>query len=159
MVALTAAEEELHIRKIMKGTVIDHINVGYALSVLRILGLTGKENNIVGVAMNVPSKKLGRKDIVKVEDRELDAEEVDKIALIAPKATINIIRDYKVVEKQKAKLPHIVRGIIKCDNPICISNSSEPIQPTLFMEEEDPLRLRCYYCNRIMDKDSIIRQF
>ncbi len=159
MTELTAAEEELHIRKIKKGTVIDHIGAGHALSVMRILGLTGKENNVVSIAMNVPSKRLGRKDIVKVEDRELDAEEVDKIALIAPKATINIIRDYEVVEKQKAKLPQIIRGIIKCDNPICISNSSEPIQPTFFLEAEDPLKLRCYYCSRIMEKDSIIRQF
>jgi len=157
--ALATAEEELYVRKIRMGTVIDHISAGHALSVLRILGLTGKENNVVSIAMNVRSKKLGRKDIVKVEDRELDAEEVDKIALIAPKATINIIRDYEVVEKQEAKLPKIIRGIIKCDNPICVSSGKEPIQPTFFMEKEDPLRLRCYYCNRIMNKDSIVRQF
>jgi len=156
---LTATEEELRIRKIKEGTVIDHISAGHALSVLRILGMTGRENNVVSIAMNVPSKKLGRKDIVKVENRELNAEEVDKIALIAPRATINIIRNYAVVEKQKAKLPRIIRGIVRCDNPTCISNSKEPIQPTFFMEREEPLRLRCYYCNRIMDKDAIIRQF
>ncbi len=156
---MAAAGEELRVQKIKRGTVIDHINAGNALSVLRILGLTGKENNVVSIAMNVRSKSLGKKDIVKVEDRELDAEEVDKIALIAPRATINIIRDYEVVEKQKAKLPKIIRGMIKCDNPMCVSNSNEPIQPTFFMEKEDPLRLRCYYCNRIMNKDSIIKQF
>lgn len=159
MNTLAAVEEELRIRKIKEGTVIDHISAGHALSVLRILGMTGKDNNVVSVAMNVPSHRLGKKDIVKVENRELSAEEVDKIALIAPKATINIIRNYLVVEKQQAKLPKVIRGIIKCDNVMCISNSKEPIHPTFFMEREDPLRVRCYYCNRIMDKDDILRQF
>lgn len=154
-----AETEELRIRKIKEGTVIDHINAGHALSVLRILGMTGRENNVVSVAINVPSSKLGKKDIVKVEDRELNAEEVDKIALIAPKATINIIRNYVVIEKQKVKLPQIIRGIVKCDNPMCISNSKEPIQPTFFLEKDDPLKLRCYYCNRILDKEAIIKQF
>ena len=154
-----STSEELRVQKIREGTVIDHINAGHALSVLRILGMTGRENHVVSVAINVPSTKLKKKDIVKVEGRELNAEEVDKIALIAPKATINIIRDYEVVEKQKVKLPKIVRGIVKCDNPMCISNSKEPIQSTFFLEQDDPLRLRCYYCNRILDKEAIIHQF
>ena len=156
---MTAVESEFRIKKIKEGTVIDHISAGHALSVLRILGMTDVKNNVVSVAMNVPSHKLGKKDIVKVENRELNAEEVDKIALIAPKATINIIRNYVVIEKQKTKIPNIIRGIIKCDNVMCITNSKEPIQPTFYLEKEDPLRLRCYYCNRIMDKDDILRQF
>lgn len=153
-----AEAEELRIRKIKEGTVIDHITAGHALSVLRILKMTGK-NNVVSIAMNVPSHTLGSKDIVKVENRELSAEEVDTIALIAPKATINIIRNYVVVEKQKTKLPNIIRGILKCDNVMCISNSKEPIQSTFFIEKDDFLRLRCYYCNRIMDKTDILKQF
>jgi len=155
---LAVAKEELHIRKIKEGTVIDHITAGHALSVLRILGTVGKEN-VVSIAMNVPSKKLGKKDIVKVENRELSAEEVDKIVLIAPKAKINIIRNYVVVEKQQVKLPKIIRGMLKCDNMMCISNSKEPIQSTFFLEREDPLKIRCYYCNRIMDKGDIIKQY
>jgi aspartate carbamoyltransferase regulatory subunit len=121
--------------------------------------LIEKGNYVVTIAMNVQSKKLGRKDIVKVEERALNAEEADKIALIAPQATINIIRDYSVVAKQRTKLPQVIRGIVKCDNLSCISNSSEPIQPTFFVEREDPLRIRCYYCNRIMDKEDVLRQF
>lgn len=155
---MASAGTELRIEKIKEGTVIDHITAGHALSVLRILGMTGKDS-VVSVAMNVPSHKLGKKDIVKVENRELNAEEVDKIALIAPKATINIIRNYQVAEKQRAKLPKVIRGIIKCDNMLCVSNFKEPTQPTFLMEREDPLRLRCYYCNRIMDKDDILKQF
>jgi aspartate carbamoyltransferase regulatory subunit len=154
-----AVADELRVKKIREGTVIDHINAGTALSVLRILGLIEKGNYVVTIAMNVQSKKLGRKDIVKVEERALNAEEADKIALIAPQATINIIRDYSVVAKQRTKLPQVIRGIVKCDNLSCISNSSEPIQPTFFVEREDPLRIRCYYCNRIMDKEDVLRQF
>jgi aspartate carbamoyltransferase regulatory subunit len=156
---LTITEEELRVKKIREGTVIDHITAGHALSVLRILGLTGKEHTVVTVAMNVPSRRLKRKDIVKVENRELSADEVDKIALIAPNATINIIRNYDVVEKQNAKLPKSIRGIITCDNLMCISNSNEPIQPMFFLEREAPLKLRCYFCNRILDKEAVIRQF
>ena len=153
------SDNELRVMKIRFGTVIDHINSGTSLSVLRILGLTGKGENVVTIAMNVPSRKIGRKDIVKVEDRVLSSEEADKIALIAPKATINIIRDYAVVGKQTIKLPQVVKGLVKCDNLSCISNGKEPIQSTFFVEGKDPLRLRCYYCNRTMSKDDVLKQF
>ena len=94
------AETTLRVSKIKNGTVIDHITNGHALDVVKILGITGRTGGIVTVAMNVPSKKLEVKDIVKVEGRELNSKEVDKIALLAPHASINIIRDYVVVEKQ-----------------------------------------------------------
>jgi aspartate carbamoyltransferase regulatory subunit len=154
-----AEEKELRVQKIRDGTVIDHISAGNALSVLKILGIAGLEDNVISIAMNVPSHTLERKDIVKVEGRELDPDEVDKIALIAPRATINIIRDYAVVEKQKTRLPKIIRGIVKCANVTCISNSKEPTEPMFFVEREEPLRLRCYYCNRIMEKDDVLKQF
>ncbi len=152
-------EDELRVKKIREGTVIDHISAGNALSVLHILGMTGRQDNVVSIAMNVPSKKLGRKDIVKVEERTLNAEEVDKIALIAPRATINIVNNYAVAAKQKTRLPKVIRGIVRCDNISCVSNSSEPIESTFSVEHEDPLRLRCYYCNRIMEKDDVQKQF
>jgi len=151
--------EELRIRKIKNGTVIDHLPQHSSLIVLKILGITGKEGNIVSIAMNVPSQRLGKKDIVKVEDRELSAQEADKIALIAPRATINIIRDYEVVEKRRAKLLNLIKGFPRCANPTCISNSSEPVQYTFHVEREEPLRLRCHYCNYIMEKEDILQQF
>ncbi|UCF58862.1 MAG: aspartate carbamoyltransferase regulatory subunit, partial [Candidatus Bathyarchaeota archaeon] len=92
------ARKTLWVSKIKDGTVIDHITSGHALDVVRILGITGRSEGVVTVAMNVPSKKLGVKDMVKVEGRELNSKEVDKIALLAPHASINIVRDYKVVE-------------------------------------------------------------
>lgn len=153
------ANKTLRVSKIRDGTVIDHIAHGHALDVIKILGVTGIEGEAVTIAINVPSKKLGMKDMVKVEGRELDTEEVDKIALLAPHATINIIRNYKVEEKQRVKLPALLSGIVKCSNPTCISNSNEPIMPTFYVEQEDPLRLRCHYCSRIMEKEDVLKQF
>jgi len=153
------AEKTLRVSKIRDGTVIDHITSGHALDVVKILGITGRTGGVVTVAMNIPSKKVGVKDMVKVEGRELNPKEVDKIALLAPHATINIVRNYKVVEKQRVKLPSVIRGIVKCANPACVSNSSEPIQPTFYVEHEEPLRLKCHYCGYIMEKQDVLKQF
>lgn len=149
----------LRVSKIRNGTVIDHITSGHALEVLKILGITGRTGGVVTVAINVPSKKLGMKDMLKVEGRELKSDEVDKIALLAPHATINIVRGYKVVEKQRVKLPKIIRGMVVCANPACISNSNEPIQPISYLIKEEPLRLRCHYCGYIMEKQDVLKQF
>jgi len=138
--------KELKIPLIKDGTVIDHITEGNAVKVLHILGIP-KTTNVVSVAMNVKSK-FGKKDIVKVENRELDPSEVDKIALIAPKATINIIRDYEVAEKHRVNLPDEIRGIVCCSNPTCVSNSKEPVKSRFKVISKDPLRIKCYYCER-----------
>jgi len=152
-------EKTLRVSKIKDGTVIDHITSGHALDVIKILGITGRVNGIVTVAMNVPSKTLGVKDMVKIEGRELKSEEVDKIALLAPHATINIVRNYKVADKQRVKLPDTIRGTVKCANPACISNSREPVQPKFYVDNEEPLRLRCHYCGYIMEKQDVLKQF
>lgn len=154
------AKKTLRVSKIKDGTVIDHITRGHALNVIRILGINGRSGGVITIAMNVPSQKLGVKDIVKIEGRELKPEEVDKIALIAPHATINIIRNYKVIEKQRVKLPQIIHGILKCNNPACISNNeNEPVRSIFYVESEEPLKLRCHYCGTIMEKEDILRQF
>ena len=152
-------ETILRVSKIKDGTVIDHITSGHALDVVKILGITGKSGNIVTIAMNVPSKRMGKKDIVKIEGRELKAEEVDKIALIAPNATINIIRDYKVVDKKRVQLPKVIKNIVRCANPACISNSNEPVQPTFYVESQEPLYLKCHYCGYLMEREEILKQF
>jgi aspartate carbamoyltransferase regulatory subunit len=156
---MSKKETTLRVSKIKNGTVIDHITGGHALDVVKILGITGHRSGVVSIAMNVPSKRLGVKDIVKVEGRILAASEVDKIALLAPHATINIVKDYKVVEKKRVKLPEAVKGVVKCDNPSCISNSSEPVQSKFYVEKEEPLRLKCHYCGYIMEKGDILKQF
>ena len=142
------AEVELKVRPIKNGTVIDHIAAGQALNVLKILGISGTADATLSVVMNVGSDKLGKKDIVKVEDRELMEEEVDRIALIAPAATINIIRDYKVVEKYLVDLPDEIVGVVRCQNPSCISNTTEPIRSRMLVKAKNPVLLRCVYCEQ-----------
>jgi len=153
------AKRTLRVSKIRDGTVIDHITRGHALDVVKILNIDGRSGGVVTIAMNVPSKKLEFKDMVKIEGRELNPEEVDKIALLAPHATINIVRNYRVAEKQRVKLPSVIYGIVKCTNPTCISNSHEPVQPVFYVESEEPLRLRCHYCGHLMERDDVLQQF
>lgn len=154
-----SSKEQLYVKKIRNGTVIDHIEPGHALDVLHILDIDGKGGQVVGVVMNVESRKDGRKDIVKIEERELNPREVDEIALIAPKATINIIRGFEVVSKKRVQLPKTIKGIIKCDNPSCVVNAREPITSEFKVEGSDPLRIRCHYCGRIMEKPDVLKQF
>ena len=142
------AEVELKVRPIKNGTVIDHIAAGQALNVLKILGISGTADATLSVVINVESEKHGKKDIVKVEDRELMEEEVDRIALIAPAATINIIRDYKVIEKYLVDLPDEIVGVVRCQNPSCISNTSEPIKSRMLVKAKNPVLLRCVYCEQ-----------
>jgi aspartate carbamoyltransferase regulatory subunit len=140
-------KKELKIPLIKNGTVIDHITAGNAVKVLHILGIPRSSSAIVSVAMNVKSK-IGKKDIVKVENRELDPHEVDKIALIAPKATINFIRDYEVTKKHIVKLPNEIIGIVSCSNPTCVSNAKEPVKSRFKVINKDPPKIKCYYCER-----------
>ncbi len=139
--------KKLKITPIKNGTVIDHIKPGQALKVLHVLKIPETTSSVVSVAINVKSR-LGKKDIVKVENRELDTKEVNKIALIAPNASINIIRDYEVIEKHRVKLSNEVVGLVKCSNPTCISNAREPVQSRFTVVSEDPPTLKCYYCER-----------
>lgn len=140
----------MKIPRIKNGTVIDHITAGNAVKVLRILDIPQKQSSTVSVAINVKSE-MGKKDIVKVENREIAHTEVDKIALIAPKATINIIRDYEVAEKHKVELPDELVGIAKCSNPTCISNGGEPVESRFMVLDKEKPRIQCYYCDREPD--------
>jgi len=135
------------VQPIRNGTVIDHISPGNAIRVLRILGLPRPGwTSTVTAAMNVGSAR-GRKDILKIEDRELDPSEVNKISLVAPNATINIIREYEVARKERVELPEKVSGLVKCPNPNCVTNH-EPIRSQFLIVAKDPVRLRCGYCDR-----------
>ncbi|MFA4878040.1 MAG: aspartate carbamoyltransferase regulatory subunit [Methanoregula sp.] len=146
-----AAENEgLLVRRIKNGTVIDHIDGGEALNVVKILGITGATQEALSIATNVPSRNMGRKDIVKLTNRELSKEEVNRIALISPHATINIIRNFKVWEKKGVEIPQVIEGIVRCPNPGCISNTNEPITSKF---EVTPKGLHCKYCDWVITKD------
>ncbi len=151
------SERELKVSKIKDGTVIDHIRGGYALDVVKILGITGKEKKVMTIAINVPSKRFGVKDIVKIEGKGLNSQEVNRIALVAPHASINIICNYTVVEKLEVKLPKAIEGIIKCVNPCCISNSDEPVLSKFYVTSEEPLMLKCHFCGVILEQADILK--
>jgi aspartate carbamoyltransferase regulatory subunit len=143
---MTEPDHQLRVSKIRNGTVIDHVSSGQALNVLAILGIDGSGGESVSVGMNVPSDELGRKDIVKVEDRELSSSEVDVLSLIAPQATINIIRDYDVVEKTRVERPGVVVGVLECPNRNCITNAGEPVDSRFVVDDG----VRCDYCGTII---------
>jgi aspartate carbamoyltransferase regulatory subunit len=147
---------QLLVRRIKDGTVIDHIEAGKALVVLRVIDITGRDGNVITVALNVPSNKHIKKDIVKVENRFLMKYETDKLALIAPRATINIIRDYKLVEKRKIQLPDSIVGIFRCPNLKCISNSEEAIRSTLDIIDKQKIILKCRYCARTLTINDLV---
>jgi aspartate carbamoyltransferase regulatory subunit len=143
-------DTELRVSKIENGTVIDHIQGGQSLNVLAILGIDGASGEQVSVGMNVPSTKLGRKDIVKVEGRELSQAELDVLSLIAPRATINIVRDFEVVDKHRVSRPDEVVGVLSCPNANCITTRNEPVDSRFEVLEDG---VRCTYCDTIIRED------
>jgi aspartate carbamoyltransferase regulatory subunit len=147
-------KRDLKIQAIENGTVIDHIKAGQALNVLRILGITSAFRETISFVMNAPGAR-GKKDVVKIEGKELSVEELNRIALISPKATINIIRDFEVVQKNKVVLPSYVEGVVRCTNSNCISNSSEPIESkfSVFQSEEEGVYLHCLYCEHVISEE------
>ncbi len=145
-----SGEPALRVAKIKSGTVIDHVTGGQALNVLAILGIDGSTGEVVSIGMNVPSERLGRKDVVKVEGRELSQSEVDVLTLIAPAATINIIRDYEVVDKHRVERPTEVYGVLECPNHHCITNEDEPVESHFEVLDEG---VRCVYCDTIVRED------
>ena len=152
-------QNELRVKKIKDGTVIDHIPAGKALAVLKILHITGREGYTISILMNVESKKYGKKDLIKIENRELKSREISTIALIAPKATINIVKNFKVVKKYNVDVPKQIFDVIRCSNPSCVTNGREPVAPKFKVVSTDPLLLKCMYCGRYTTEEDVIKQF
>ena len=142
---------------IRNGTVIDHIPAGQALRVLKLLNITDQTAVPVSLVMNVPSKKMGAKDIVKVEDRELTQAELDRLALEASEASVAIIRAYSVAEKLHINLGEELNNVVRCTFSNCITqNSREPLPHRLVILSKDPLQLRCHYCGTPQNIDQLI---
>ena len=145
---------EYKISAIRDGTVIDHIPAERTFDVVDILNLRAHPD-VISLGMNLKSKQLGKKGIVKIAGRELTKEEVDEIAIIAPKATINIIKGFSVGKKEPVAIPDHISDIIKCPNPNCITNRQA--MKTLFhVTEKAPLSVSCHYCERIVVSSEIL---
>ena len=153
-------KSELKIKAIENGTVIDHITANKSLHILKILNLPDKDTKNVTIAMNVSSSKIINKDILKIENRELYSNELNQIALIAPQATINIIRNYETVKKDKINLPDTIKSLIKCTNSKCITHlKNEPIQTIFNVIQSYPPIVRCHYCEKLIKTEDIEKQF
>jgi aspartate carbamoyltransferase regulatory subunit len=136
----------MKVQRIEHGTVIDHILPGMAFDVLRVLGMSNDRS--MSILINSHSRKGGKKDILKIENVELSVQEASRVALISPQATINIIVEGKVVRKFNAEAPKVVRGILTCSNPNCISNQKEPVTTEFRLGSEEGHRYVCSYCER-----------
>ena len=153
---MTASEEKRQrkISQIRNGTVIDHINTNVVFQVVRILGIGDNIDDPVTVGANLQSKNLGTKGIIKITDHFLSQEEVNKLSVISPNATVSIINDYEVVEKFKVEFPKEVKGILHCPNPNCVTNTEE-IETRFKLMQEHPILLFCTYCERYTRENEI----
>ena len=148
-------QSELLVRRIREGTVIDHIDEGMGLKVLDALQIDGSDGSLITIALNVPSGKFKKKDIIKVEGRFLKDDDTNKLAVIAPRATINMIKDYRLVEKRRVSLPNEIDRIFRCTNPDCVTNSTEKIESVMDVIDREGRVLRCRYCSRTLDVDRL----
>jgi aspartate carbamoyltransferase regulatory subunit len=153
-------KETMLVQKISDGTVVDHIAAGKALSVLHLLGNPQEKGVTLALVMNATSSKMGRKDILKVEGAELSEEQVQRLALIAPEASVNIIRSFRVVAKRKVEPPKTLRGILSCNNPTCVSVREKDAVPSIFFKASpSPVSYMCKYCSRELTEQEILAQF
>ncbi len=146
-------KKELSVSAIENGTVIDHIPANHLFKVISILGLD-KIESMITFGTNFISEKQGKKAIIKVADMFFEDDDINKISLIAPTAILNIIKDYQVVEKRSVEIPENIVGIAKCFNPKCITNN-ETIITKFKLAGNDPLALKCHYCEKITTEDHL----
>jgi aspartate carbamoyltransferase regulatory subunit len=147
------SKKELKVNAIKNGTVIDHIPAKNLFKVISILGLD-KISNQITFGTNLESHRMGHKAIIKVAEKFFEDEEINKIALVAPDAKLNIIRDYEVVEKKEVMIPNEVKGIVQCFNPKCITNH-EPIPTHFILVDRDNISLKCHYCEKITAQEHL----
>ena len=144
---------ELRVPAIKDGSVIDHIPVGKVETVVRLLKIFELDYPIT-IGRNFRSSKIGRKGIIKVEEKHFTPEEVNKLALVAPDVVINVIKDYEVVKKINVSLPDRLLDIVKCPNAKCITNN-EPMKSDFKVLDQANGILQCKYCNRKIEREEV----
>ena len=146
-------KKELQVAALENGTVIDHIPSDKVFTVVALLGLENTDSNIT-IGNNFESKKLGKKGIIKVADRYFSDEEVSRLSVVAPNVKLNIIRHYEVVEKKQVLMPDELKGIVKCNNPKCITNN-EPMSTIFHVIDKDNCIVKCHYCEKEQKREEI----
>ncbi len=146
--------ETLPVSAINNGTAIDHIAAGQAFRIVHLLSLPASKHTVT-IGLNLPSKKIGSKDLIKIENRVLTENEANEIVVFAPAATINVIQNFKVVKKIMTHLPTAMKKIFKCPNSMCITQT-ELIDSLFFISEHGKqVKLTCNYCEKIFDRDQV----
>lgn len=144
----------LSVSAIQNGTVIDHIVSGQALRIIRLLRLLDKKLKVT-VGLNLPSKRLKLKDLIKIENHIITREEANEITVFAPEATINLIRNFEVTDKITTKLPSHIVNVFSCPNPVCIT-STETVESFFYIEEQGKkAKLICKYCEKTFDRNQV----
>ena len=139
-------KKERLVAAIEHGTVIDHIPANKTYQVASLLGLFDLRTPVT-IGINYPSQKVGNKGIIKVSDKFFTDDEISRLSVVAPKVILNIIRDYEVVEKKTVETPSEIHGIVKCNNPKCVTNN-EPMQTHFHVNNNI---LTCHYCEKEQD--------
>lgn len=142
----------IKVSAIKNGTVIDHIPAGGAMAIVNFLKLAKDKTVMLGI--NFDSKKMGKKDVIKAEDKELTAAELNQVALFAADASVSIIRNFKIAKKFKIELPQTFLDIVKCPNPKCVTNQ-ESVKTKFNLFKPKPLSIKCQYCERIFSREEI----
>ena len=146
-------KKERLVAAIENGTVIDHIPASKTYQVVNLLELQSLDTPVT-IGNNFVSKKIGKKGIIKVSDKFFSDEEISRLSVVAPKIVLNIIKDYEVVEKKTVETPNELRGIVKCNNPMCITNN-EPMQTVFHVVDKTHGLLKCHYCDKEQDINKV----
>lgn len=150
----TTTSKTMSVAAIKNGTVIDHIRAGDALRIIHLFRLLDARNMIT-VGLNLPSKRLGLKDLIKIENRMLSKDEANEIAIFVPEATINIVKDFEVIEKITTQMPESISNIFRCPNLKCITHV-EKVKSIFYVEEQGKqVKLICHYCEKEFDRDQV----
>lgn len=147
---------KLMVEAIANGTVIDHIAPGQAMNILRLFNFLGKHNHIT-VGFNLRSGELGSKDIIKIADVTFSPSETEQLAILAPNATINNIKDYKVIDKYNLRLPLESVGAFSCPNSNCVTHMEKAATPRFkIFKQGEQVMMRCHYCERVFTREVIL---
>ena len=147
-------DKQLSVSAIKEGTVIDHVPASVLFKVVSILNLE-KLDTMITIGNSLVSEKLGKKGIIKLSKVFFEDNDINKIALVAPCAKLNIIRNYEVVEKRVVAIPDEITGIAKCVNPKCVTNNEKVITRFEVISKSD-VKLKCHYCEKITNQNNIV---
>ena len=147
-------KKELIVSALQNGTVIDHIPADALFKVINVLKLDRLNGEMITFGTNLDSKQYGKKSIIKISDKFFEDTDINKIALFAPNAVLNVIKDYEVVEKHMVQMPSMIMGIVKCQNPVCVTNN-EAVRPRFDVLQQSPTVLRCVYCEKVTEGEDL----